>query len=226
MWPFLGPLKERQARRLFKKLRRIHSLQNSFLCKFENRLDFLACRLGFAPSIYWSRIFISMGWIWVSNQVVSGSWKPATLPFLSSKSQGIISSMYNSNSIKCNKNYINMFLEIKSSSWGKVYQKLINQQMELPKFFLEKTKYQRVLTSPLHVVKHHEMVHISPFLKKRLAFWFMNKFRKTSVPWYVKWNEDRTVALINEYNNLHHGSENAGRLDKKYFTATYLMAQR
>lgn len=50
MLPFLGQLKERQARRFFKKIRRIHSLQNSFLCKFKNRIDFLACRLGYAPT--------------------------------------------------------------------------------------------------------------------------------------------------------------------------------
>jgi len=45
-------MKQRQAQRFFKKLRRIHSLQNSLLCNFENRLDFLACQLGFAPSVY------------------------------------------------------------------------------------------------------------------------------------------------------------------------------
>jgi len=226
MWPYLGSMKQRQAQRFFKKLRRIHSLQNSLLCNFENRLDFLACQLGFAPSVYWSRIFILMGWIWVSNSKELEVCKNTALPFLSTKTQGVKFYHYTNNSINCNKKFINMFVEIKTSLWCKILQKEVSQQLVLPEFYMTKSKYQQIRTSPLHIVKHHEMIHISPFLKKRLAFWFMNKFRKKHIRWYIEWNADKTVALIHEYNNLHHGEKNTERLDKKYFTVTYLMAQR
>ena len=226
MWPYLGSMRKRQAQRIFKKLRRIHSLQNSLLCKFENRLDFLACHLGFAPSIYWSRVFILMGWIWVSNSKELEDLKKTVLPFLSTKPQSLKSDQYYSNSIHCNKKFIKMFVEMKTSSWSKSYQRLNTQETTLPNFNMPKYKYQQMITSPLHVVKHQEMIHISPFLKKRLSFWFMNKFRKKHIHWHVKWNEDKTIALIHEYNNIHHGEKNTERLAKNYFTATYLMTQR
>lgn len=224
MWPFLGPSKERQVKKMFSKLRKIHSLQNAFLCKFENRLDVLACRLGFAPNIYWSRLFIRMGWIWVSNKEEPSVWTNTSLPFLNTKIQANSFIKYNQ-SLKCNKNFIEMFQELKI----KMYKNkglLINKNVDLPKFNDQTFKYARIINSPFHIVRHKEMIHISPFLKKRLSFFFFNKIRKRSIPWYIKLCNNRNIALLNEFNNLHHNKNYGDRLDKRFFLPTYLTVDR
>ena len=59
---------------------------------------------------------------------------------------------------------------------------LINKNVDLPKFNDQTFKYARIINSPFHIVRHKEMIHISPFLKKRLSFFFFNKIRKRSIP--------------------------------------------
>ena len=224
MWPFLGPSTGCQVKKMFKKLRKIHSLQNTFLCKFDNRLDILACRLGFAPNIYWSRIFINLGWIWVSNKNEPSVWTNTSLPFLATKMQGNDTRLF-SQAIQCNTNFINMFVHLKSV-FCKENSLYNNLPLGMPQFQEKLSKYSRVINSPFHIVNHKEMIHISPFLKKKLSFYFFNKIRKRNIPWYITWSHDRNTVLLNEFNNLHHNKNYGDRLDKRFFLSTHLTVDR
>jgi len=86
-----------------------------------------------------------------------------------------------SQAIQCNTNFINMFVHLKSV-FCKENSLYNNLPLGMPQFQEKLSKYSRVINSPFHIVNHKEMIHISPFLKKKLSFYFFNKIRKRNIP--------------------------------------------
>lgn len=220
--PFFNHMTSKQLKRLVSRVKKSNNILSgdNFNSNFENRLDVLSYKLNFAPTIFWSRVFISMGWIWVSNHKksirVSNKLMENNVVY-----EYCVKNNRNVKFIKVScQNKINILKSIKNALFITNY-----SYKNLPKFRNNDLQYEEAQLSPTYVVKQGEIVHVSPYLTKLLSRFFMNKLRKKRTSLYLRSNSHKTAGLLTH--PCYGGTIlNQDRLSSQYWKSVYSMKNR
>jgi hypothetical protein len=221
--PYLNKMKPKQLRALVKKLKKSQHVftGNNFQANFENRLDILAYKMNFAPTIHLSRILISLGFIWVSKLSDQESMRLSSIKL---RDVIVIESNKNNRNIKFVKQIAETkakFLVELKNKWNEI--DIIENNLESYKN--EELINQEACIDPSYILKKDEIIHISPYLTKLLSKNFMNKLRKKRISYHIFENQSKSAGLLNQH--FKRGcTVTFDRLKPQYWNPTYLAKTR
>lgn len=191
---FFGNFRPKQFKTMVMKFKGTHKFSetNYVRAQFENRLDVLSFNLNMAPTIFWARHLADQNFISVSNQ-----HRPSL------RIDNWVTNIKSVSFPSVNLFGLKFFKQIE---WAKKInftlntgEKQLNSELwtKWNNLTFNEWRYNKKA-----MVNKGEIIHISPFFKKNLSFFFMNRLRKKLLPKHFKINSDRTAALM--IRNLKH----------------------
>lgn len=220
--PYLGKWTAKQLETLVKKIKRAYHVRSghNFQANFENRLDILAYKMNFAPTIFWSRVFIALGWIWVSKRQDKESMRLSNMLMRDSVIPISLEKNRNIGFIKKKSMLkVKLLLDLKNK-WNKNERYISN----LDSFKNEELINQEQQLDPSYILKSDEIIQVSPFLIKILSKYFMNKLRKKRISLHITDNHEKNAGILLPFRRS--CVLNEDRLKPQYWNPTYLNKAR